>query len=414
MQFQYLRVFWNVSILWFLSTPSCVSSRTLSSEEKLHRLLLENYSSLVIPQDSVLNVTLQLGLQFIIKLDESKESLTALGWLQVQWMDFRLTWNVSLYSGCTSTILPAKMIWKPDLHLYNSIAERGSIANGDMNLKIMNDGLIIWEPGLFIESMCRFDVTMYPFDSQVCLLEYGSWHYGSDKLILHKLSNKVILAAYKENNQWEITNASVETKIRTLDNFSIAHFRLFLRRRRLFYVLNVVLPICITSSLSAFVFVLPPESGEKIGLSTTLFLTHAVLLGSISRDIPNTSTSTSILSAFVVLQLILSGLSIIITTIILKCYHANENKLKSDIQHRNESKKAIVSSDSNDVRPATNQETLIQGENTKSVICPFGYFMPDYQCCSAKVVNCNTILFCVYFVMSVAMALGVTFILIFL
>ena len=74
----------------------------------------------------------------------------------------------------TSTILPATFIWKPVLYIYNTIDEIAPLASEDMNLKIMNNGSIIWEPGVSIHTRCIFDVTAYPFDSQNCILELGT------------------------------------------------------------------------------------------------------------------------------------------------------------------------------------------------------------------------------------------------
>lgn len=41
-------------------------------------------------------------------------------------------------------------------------------------------------------------------------------------------------------------------------------FTLHIRRRSLFYVSNLVVPCMLMSSLSLLVFVMPPESGEKV------------------------------------------------------------------------------------------------------------------------------------------------------
>jgi hypothetical protein len=49
--------------------------------------------------------------------------------------------------------------------------------------------------------------------------------------------------------------------------------------------------------LSAMVFKLPPDSGEKMGFSLTVLLAYAVYLTIISDDMPSTSTSTSVNTA---------------------------------------------------------------------------------------------------------------------
>lgn len=56
-----------------------------------------------------------------------------------------------------------------------------------------------------------------------------------------------------------------------------------LRRRPLFLTLTLIFPIITLSFMNMFCFVLPIESGEKIGMSVALYLTFAVF-GSILSD----------------------------------------------------------------------------------------------------------------------------------
>jgi nicotinic acetylcholine receptor len=46
----------------------------------------------------------------------------------------------------------------------------------------------------------------------------------------------------------------------------MVHVNLFFRRRTLFYSFNLITPGIMISILSILVFILPPGSGEKIGL----------------------------------------------------------------------------------------------------------------------------------------------------
>ena len=49
-------------------------------------------------------------------------------------------------------------------------------------------------------------------------------------------------------------------------NYSIMTAHLYFRRRTLFFSFNFIIPCLIISICSIFGFMLPPESGEKIGL----------------------------------------------------------------------------------------------------------------------------------------------------
>ena len=65
-----------------------------------------------------------------------------------------------------------------------------------------------------------------------------------------------------------------------------------------FHILNSLVPMVLLAFLSAMVFKLPPDSGEKMGFSLTVLLAYAVYLTIISDDMPSTSTSTSVLCKF--------------------------------------------------------------------------------------------------------------------
>lgn len=71
--------------------------------------------------------------------------------------------------------------------------------------------------------------------------------------------------------------------------FPTVRFRLHLRRKPRFYLINIVAPCVLLSALALFVFVLPPDSGEKVSLGITVLLSFSVFLLRISENIPKTS-----------------------------------------------------------------------------------------------------------------------------
>lgn len=105
------------------------------------------------------------------------------------------------------------------------------------------------------------------------------------------------LQIFQKNGEWEIKSMTNETTsgIRGSQSFSRLIFTFELRRRPLFHILNTVFPVILMASLTVFVFKLPPESGERIGMSLTVLLAYAVYLTLISDNIPQTSISASIL-----------------------------------------------------------------------------------------------------------------------
>ena len=73
------------------------------------------------------------------------------------------------------------------------------------------------------------------------------------------------------------------------------YFYFQLKRKPLFYGLNYLLPVIVTAALTVFVFLLPAESGEKIGYCLTVLLAFMVILTLIAADLPTTAANTSLL-----------------------------------------------------------------------------------------------------------------------
>jgi len=51
--------------------------------------------------------------------------------------------------------------------------------------------------------------------------------------------------------------------------FSHATFTVQIRRKPLHYIINLVLPCCVFSIISVISFLLPPASGERVGIGRT-------------------------------------------------------------------------------------------------------------------------------------------------
>jgi len=66
-------------------------------------------------------------------------------------------------------------------------------------------------------------------------------------------------------------------------------FKLHLKRRYKFYVMNIVLPCVMLSVLIMIGFCLPPNAGEKISLGISVLLAFTVFLLMIADAIPRTS-----------------------------------------------------------------------------------------------------------------------------
>ncbi|XP_038607879.1 neuronal acetylcholine receptor subunit alpha-9 [Tachyglossus aculeatus] len=84
--------------------------------------LFKDYFSTLRPvedTDKVLNVTLQITLSQIKDMDERNQILTAYLWIRQLWHDAYLCWDRERYDGLDSIRIPSRLVWRPDIVLYN-------------------------------------------------------------------------------------------------------------------------------------------------------------------------------------------------------------------------------------------------------------------------------------------------------
>lgn len=167
-----------------------------------------------------------------------------------------------------------------------------------------HDGRVIWNPPAIYKSACLIDIQYFPFDKQECKMKFGSWTYDGNQVDLRH--NKEIngsqlvplgidLEGYYMSVEWDILSVPAirneiyyaccpdvrmskyiefQMIITVLSLFPISHskkdpyiditFNITLRRKTLFYTVNLIIPCVGISSLSFLVFYLPSDSGEKV------------------------------------------------------------------------------------------------------------------------------------------------------
>ena len=110
-----------------------------------------------------------------------------------------------------------------------------------------------------------------------------------------------------------------------------------LRRKSLFYTVNVIIPCVGISFLSVLVFYLPSDSGEKVSLSISILLSLTVFFLLLAEIIPPTSLAVPLLGKYLLFTMLLVTFSIFITVGVLnihfrypqKSLNLSENILKS-------------------------------------------------------------------------------------
>ncbi|XP_052902460.1 acetylcholine receptor subunit alpha-like 2 isoform X3 [Anopheles moucheti] len=305
--------------------------------KRLYDDLLSNYNRLIRPvsnnTDTVL-VKLGLRLSQLIDLNLKDQILTTNIWLEHEWQDHKFKWDPAEYGGVTELYVPSEHIWLPDIVLYNN-ADGEYVVTTLTKAILHYTGKVIWTPPAIFKSSCEIDVRYFPFDQQTCFMKFGSWTYDGNQIDLkHKnqLNNSdnmvkigIDLREYYPSVEWDILGVPAERHEKyypcCAEPYPDIFFNITLRRKTLFYTVNLIIPCVGISYLSVLVFYLPADSGEKIALCISILLSQTMFFLLISEIIPSTSLALPLLGKYLLFTMILVGLSVVITIIILNIHY---------------------------------------------------------------------------------------------
>nr|ADG63461.1 nicotinic acetylcholine receptor alpha 1 subunit [Pardosa pseudoannulata] len=300
--------------------------------KRLYDDLINGYNSLIRPvgnNSDRLTVKMGLKLSQLIDVNIKNQIMTTNVWVEQEWNDYKLRWEPDEYGGVSKLRVPAEQIWLPDIVLYNNADDNYEVTI--MTKAILRyDGQVIWKPPAIYKSSCGIDVEYFPFDEQTCFMKFGSWTYDGYTVDLkHKHqtddSNRIPLgidlSEFYLSVEWDIMAVPA---VRTEKFYSCCEepypditFNITLRRKTLFYTVNLIIPCVFISFLSVLVFYLPSDSGEKVSLSISIVLSLGVFFLLLSEIIPPTSLTVPLLGKYLLFTMILVSFSVFVTIAVL-------------------------------------------------------------------------------------------------
>ena len=147
-------------------------------------------------------------------------------------------------------------------------------------------GLVSWNPPAISKSLFPIDVEFFPFYEQLCTLKFGSWSYngnsvdikhkslGKDTDDLTKVQKGIDLGDYYSSTEWDLLAVPAQKYKKYYpccrEPFPDIKFNITIRRKTLFYTVNLILPCMAICSVTLLVFYIPANSGEKITMGITI------------------------------------------------------------------------------------------------------------------------------------------------
>ena len=197
-------------------------------------------------------------------------------------------------------------------------------------MQIHHDGNNSWLNPVVLKSICPIDVSFFPFDDQQCSLKFGSWAFDASGIDMKTPQpSGAPNSYYIPNGEWQllsIESTRNEKKYQCCEvPFTDLTVKIKLRRHAINYTLTLIIPCALLSSLVFLGFVLPPESGERIGLSITVLLSVTVFQQLTSQIMP--SHDFPYLAQYYLATILETGFSLVITTLILNLYHRSSRQM---------------------------------------------------------------------------------------
>ncbi|XP_035384280.1 acetylcholine receptor subunit gamma isoform X2 [Electrophorus electricus] len=316
--------------------------------------LLRGYNKNIRPMEhngDITEVKLKMTLTNLISLNEKEETLTTCVWVEMQWYDYRLRWanrsGFEVYENITRTRIPSKTIWLPDIILENNVDGHFEVTLYT-NALIDPKGMVYWLPPAIYRSSCPIKINYFPFDWQNCTMVFRSQMYSANEIEL-KLTNsedtvvewiEIDPEAFTENGEWVIKHRPAKRVVnerysRDELGYQEIVFFLVIQRKPLFYVINIIAPCVLFSSLGLLVYFLPAKAGgQKCTMSIIILLAQTVFLFLIAKKVPETSLAVPLIGKYLMFVMSVTAITVMNCVVVLNISkrtpntHAMSNKVR--------------------------------------------------------------------------------------
>ncbi|XP_036012125.1 acetylcholine receptor subunit epsilon isoform X3 [Mus musculus] len=257
-------------------------SQGKNEELSLYHHLFDNYDPecrpVRRPEDTV-TITLKVTLTNLISLNEKEETLTTSVWIGIDWHDYRLNYSKDDFAGVGILRVPSEHVWLPEIVLENN-SQTYNAEEVEFIFAVDDDG----------NTINKIDIDT---------------------------------AAFTENGEWAIDYCP--GMIRRYEGGSTEGpgetdviYTLIIRRKPLFYVINIIVPCVLISGLVLLAYFLPAQAGgQKCTVSINVLLAQTVFLFLIAQKIPETSLSVPLLGRYLIFVMVVATLIVMNCVIVL-------------------------------------------------------------------------------------------------
>lgn len=322
-------------------------ARTLQERRLLNCLLHGEYDPAVRPATSPgapVDVIVDSAIATVIDLDEKTGVLTTELWMIQTWKDPQLTWDPDSFDGLTEIRLPIEYLWTPSIVLHNN-ADNSLEYKMDKLAIVNSSGVVLWTPHGRLRSYCNPDWSSFPFDTQLCFLEFGPWTY--DRTLVNVSLNPTTKNHHRKfteirSPEWATVGYSVYITDRAVElhglldmkHYQIIKFAFTIERTSTFYKYMFVAPSVLLVVLTLCLYWIPVQSGERFTLAAGVFvsvmlmvlLLEGYLPASIGRLPVVGAYPNTVRASYIAYNLVLAVLTVILSLVVFNCHHRDAKR----------------------------------------------------------------------------------------
>ena len=284
-----------------------------------------------------LPIDLSFSLLKFYGIDDLKQQISVLGQLEAVWQNPCVSWDRSKYPN-RYIQLPNNVVYHPVIQHMNNINDVFAIGRLDGNVEMTSTGEVTWLPTGMLTSSCSLDLFKFPFDTQTCtiqveMLEETKLEYfescslsiGDPKGFLSKgqVWEMISLSA----NLTKITYRHHKT-VKSTKWYSRCNFLITMKRKHIYYMINMILPSICLVSLQVFCLALPPSSSQRAAFGISVLLSFAILQSTVRKHVP-TSAETTMIDIYMSCQLVLGSLCTLYSLLTCQIMEAMKKRSRS-------------------------------------------------------------------------------------
>ena len=141
------------------------------------------------------------------------------------------------------------------------------------NVVVRSNGSVMWLPPAICKSACKIEVKHFPFDQQNCSLKFRSWTYDHTEIDMVLKMPSASMDDFTPSGEWDIVALPGRRTVNPQDpSYVDVTYDFIIKRKPLFYTINLIIPCVLITSLAILVFYLPSDCGEKMTLCISVLL----------------------------------------------------------------------------------------------------------------------------------------------